>query len=262
MVSILKIFDKPTGPVRTVSLLSRRIGAILSLTDEDRQALAILEANPCGVGKSKVLIEMSGDGTRPVVLLSGFVVVSRSSSSGERLIIDPMIPGDLGKLRSIVLERANIYFDSISDVAISRFHPKTYYELLMKQPRLGTTLMLANAVDRSLLAERLLQYWAPQRLSAPRLFFLELLMRKRRAGIADGNMFHAPLTLAIFGDLPGMTFEHVSRLMQRLRRCGSVKAERDCFAFSDMEGMAKACDFDPLYLHLSDHPEEKQNDRC
>ena len=259
MASILKIFDQPSDSARTESPLSRRIDAILSLSDEGHQALAVLEANPSRIGKGKELIEMGEDGTKPFVLLSGFVIVSRSNSSGERLIIDLMIPGDLGNLRSIVLERADMYFDSVGDVAISRFHPKTYYELLTKQPRLGTALVFANAVDRSLLAERL--YSIGRRSGYQRLghFLLELLMRMRRAGLADGNAFQAPLTLAILGDLLGMTLEHVSRLMQRLRRSGFVKTERDCFVFPDIEGMAKACDFDPFYLHLSDHPEEKQN---
>jgi CRP-like cAMP-binding protein len=259
MTSILKIFDPPTVSDQIATPLIRRVGAILPLTDEDRRALVELEANPCQMAKGKELIEMGEDGTKPFVLLSGFVIVSRSNSSGERLIIDLMIPGDLGNLRSIVLERADMFFDSVCEVAISRFHPKTYYELLTKRPRLGTALVFANAVDRSLLAERL--YSIGRRNGYQRLghYLLELLMRMRRAGLADGNSFEAPLTLAVLGDLLGMTLEHVSRLMQRLRRDGFVKTERERFAFPDIDGMAAACDFDPFYLHLSDNPEEKQN---
>lgn len=259
MASILKIFETPVVPDQLVTPLTKRIGAILPLTVDDRRALVELEANPCQIAKGKELIEMGEDGTKPFVLLSGFVIVSRSNSNGERLIIDLMIPGDLGNLRSIVLERADMFFDSVSDVTISRFHPKTYYDLLTKQPRLATSLVFANAVDRSLLAERL--YSIGRRSGYQRLghFLLELLLRMRRVGLADENVFQAPLTLAILGDLLGMTLEHVSRLMQRLRRGRFVKIERDRFEFLDLPGMAAACDFDPFYLHLSDNLEGKQN---
>ncbi|MEX1108714.1 MAG: Crp/Fnr family transcriptional regulator [Dongiaceae bacterium] len=228
------------------------------MTDGDREALAALEANPIKIPKGKELIEPGEDGTKPFVLLSGFVIVSRSSSAGERLIIDLMIPGDLGNLRSIVLEQTDMFFDSASDVTISRFHPKTYYELLTKQPRLGTALFFANAVDRSLMAERL--YSIGRRSGYQRLghFLLDLLARMRRAGVADENSFRAPLTLAILGDLLGMTLEHVSRLTQRLRRAGFLRTERDLYEFPDLEGLAKAADFDPFYLHLKENPEAKQ----
>ncbi|MEX0807415.1 MAG: Crp/Fnr family transcriptional regulator [Dongiaceae bacterium] len=231
----------------------------MPLTADDREALAELEANSLKLPKGKELIEPGEDGTKPFVLCDGFVIVSRSSSAGERLIIDLMIPGDLGNLRSIVLDRTDMFFDSISDVQISRFHPKTYYDLLTKQPRLGMALVFANAVDRSLLAERL--YSIGRRNGYQRLghFLLELLMRMRRAGLADDNSFQAPLTLSVLGDLLGMTLEHVSRLMQRLRRDGYIKTVRDRFEFPDLDGMAKACDFDPFYLHLSDNPESKRH---
>jgi len=257
IAGILEILTGKSEKPPTETPLSRRVSSIIRLTADDREALAGLEANSLKLPKGTELIEPGEDGTKPFVLREGFVIVSRSSSAGERLIIDLMIPGDLGNLRSIVLERTDMFFDSISDVQISRFDPKTYYELLTKQPRLGTALVFANAVDRSLLAERL--YSIGRRSGYQRLghFLLELLMRMRRAGLADDNSFQVPLTLSVLGDLLGMTLEHVSRLMQRLRRDGHIKTARDRFEFPDVERMAKACDFDPFYLHLSDNPEDK-----
>ena len=60
-----------------------------------------------------------------------------------------------------------------------------------------------------------------------------------------------PLTLSTLADLLGMTLEHVSRLMQRLRRSGLVRTDRDRTEFVDIDALAKECDFDPSYRHRS-----------
>jgi DNA-binding transcriptional regulator LsrR (DeoR family) len=83
-------------------------------------------------------------------------------------------------------------------------------------------------------------------------------MRMERAGLAEGNAFRAPLTLSTLADLLGMTLEHVSRLMQRLRRNGLVRTDRDLIEIVDIDALAKACEFDPAYLHVAENPKPLQ----
>jgi DNA-binding transcriptional regulator LsrR (DeoR family) len=85
-------------------------------------------------------------------------------------------------------------------------------------------------------------------------------MRMERAGLASGSSFRAPLTLATLADLLGMTLEHVSRLMQRLRRNGLIRTDRELIEIVDIEALAKACDFDPSYLHVSENPKPLQRE--
>lgn len=236
------------------SPLVRRLSAIVPLEDEDVRALETLTVSPRDYPKGAELIEVGDEATRPFVLLDGFVIVSRSGNDGDRMIIDLLIPGDLANVRSIVLERTDMFYAAASGVTLSRFGPKTYFDLLTTRPQLGTALVFNGAVDRSLLAERL--YSIGRRSGYQRLghFLLELLMRMERAGLAEGNTFHAPLMLSTLADLLGMTLEHVSRLMQRLRRSGLVRTGRDRIEIVDIDALAKACDFDPSYLHRSEQP--------
>jgi CRP-like cAMP-binding protein len=234
--------------------LARRLSAIVPLEDEDVRALETLTVNPREYPKSAELIEAGDEQTMPFVLLDGFVIVSRSGNDGDRMIIDLLIPGDLANVRSIVLERTDMFYAAASGVTLSRFGPKAYFDVLTTRPRLGTALVFTGAVDRSLLAERL--YSIGRRSGYQRLghFLLELLMRMERAGLAEGNAFRAPLTLSTLADLLGMTLEHVSRLMQRLRRNGLVRTDRDRIEIVDTDALARACDFDPSYLHRSEQP--------
>ncbi len=238
--------------------LARRLATIVSLEAEDRRALDRLARDPRDFPKGTELIEVGDEETMPFVLLDGFVTVSRSGHDGDRMIVDLLIPGDLANIRSIVLERTDMFYVSVSDVTLSRFVPKVYHELLTGRPRLGTALVFAGAVDRSLLAERL--YSIGRRSGYQRLghFLLELLIRMERAGLAEGHSFRAPLTLATLADLLGMTLEHVSRLMQRLRRNGLIRTDRDRTEIVDVDALAKACGFDPSYLHGTERPKPLQ----
>jgi CRP-like cAMP-binding protein len=236
------------------SPLVRRLSASVPLDDEDVRALEALAANPRDYPKGAELIEVGDEQTMPFVLLDGFVIVSRSGNDGDRMIIDLLIPGDLANVRSIVLERTDMIYVAASGVTLSRFGSKAYFDLLTTRPRLGTALIFNGAVDRSLLAERL--YSVGRRSGYQRLghFLLEFLMRMERGGLAEGNAFRAPLMLSTLADLLGMTLEHVSRLMQRQRRNGLVRTDRDRIEIVDIDALAKECDFDPYYLHRSESP--------
>jgi CRP-like cAMP-binding protein len=139
----------------TETPLMRRLSTIVPLEAEDVHALADLGDNPRDYPKGMELIEVGDEKTMPFVVVEGFVIVSRSGNDGDRMIIDLLIPGDLANIRSIVLERTDMYYVSASPVTLSRFGPKAYFELLTSRPRLGTALVFTGAVDRSLLAERL-----------------------------------------------------------------------------------------------------------
>jgi CRP-like cAMP-binding protein len=99
--------------------LVRRLSAIVPLEDEDVRALETLTVSPREYPKSAELIEAGDEQTMPFVLLDGFVIVSRSGNDGDRMIIDLLIPGDLANVRSIVLERIDMFNAAASGSGIS-----------------------------------------------------------------------------------------------------------------------------------------------
>jgi hypothetical protein len=122
--------------------------------------------------------------------------------------------------------------------------------LVLPQP--SAAFLWTGAVSRSLLAKRLYSLGRRDGYHRTGHFLLELLTRLEQVGLAEGASFRAPLTLSVLGDLLGLTPEHVSRIVQRLRRDGFIATRCDHWLFIDRPGMEKACDFDPAYLHTSD----------
>lgn len=223
------------------------------LSDEERWAIAALETRVASFSKGQDLVRPGERDTSPFILQTGYVIVSRNNATGYRMIIDLIIPGDIGNARAIVLSESDMLYTALNDVVVSQIPTPVYFDLMMAHPRSSTALLWAGAISRSLLAERL--YSIGRRNGYQRVghFLLELLTRLESIGLTDGASFRAPLTLAVLGDLLGLTPEHVSRILQRLRRDGFLVTKRDHWHFPDLTRMKEACDFDPSYLH-STHP--------
>lgn len=236
------------------SPLLRRLDHMSPLTAEERQALASLEREPRSFAKGHDLVRPNDRASLPFVVHSGFVIVARYNVTGHRMIIDLLIPGDIGNARAMVLDHSDMFYTALNDVVAAQIPSEIYMNLMLDHPKRSMSLLWTGAVSRSLLAERL--YSLGRRNGYQRIghFLLELYTRMELVGLTDDHSFRAPLTLAVLGDLLGLTPEHVSRLVQRLRRDGLLATQRDQWRIVDPDRLAKLCDFDPAYLHTQREP--------
>lgn len=237
-------FGLTPRPARTFDQVSNDrsvLGSPLSLRE--------LESNPIRFRKSQHLIAPGERHHSPFIVHSGFVAVSRLNKAGDRTIIHLLIPGDIGNLRAVLLGDTEICCTALCDVSASWIPGEAYQELLASNAVEAFDLLRMNAIARSILAERL--YSVGRRNGYQRVghFLLEMHSRMQMLGLAAGDSFRAPLTLAVFGDLLALTPEHVSRLLQRLRRDGLISNERDRWNLHDIPRLTELCDFDPRYLH-------------
>ena len=78
----------------------------------------------------------------------------------------------------------------------------------------------------------------------------ELLLRFRAVGLTDKYAYELPIEQSELGDALGLTAGDVNRVLVDLRREGLVRAEGRTLIVDDWEGLKKAGEFDPRYLHL------------
>ena len=78
----------------------------------------------------------------------------------------------------------------------------------------------------------------------------ELYVRLKAVGLANGHGYEMPLTQAELGDALGLSTVHVNRTLQDLRGEGLITLQGGSVAVLDWEGLRKAGEFDPTYLHL------------
>ena len=79
----------------------------------------------------------------------------------------------------------------------------------------------------------------------------EVFVRLQAVGLTDENECEWPITQAEIGDALGLSTVHVNRSLQELRRDGLIELAGGSLRILNWEGLKKAGEFDPTYLHLS-----------
>jgi CRP-like cAMP-binding protein len=78
----------------------------------------------------------------------------------------------------------------------------------------------------------------------------ELLLRLRAVGLTIDDTYDLPITETEVGDALGLTGTEVKQSLSELRRDGLLRVEDRTFVVEDWDGLKKAGEFDPTYLHL------------
>ena len=75
-------------------------------------------------------------------------------------------------------------------------------------------------------------------------------MRCTAVGVAVDRNFPFPVTQTELGDATGLSLVHVNRTLQELRRDGLITLQAKTVTIQDWEGLQRAAEFDPRYLHI------------
>ena len=240
-------------------VIVRTMGRYVAFSDEEAEALGCLERRPETVRRGAELVSPGRQDSKPFVIIEGCVVEYRLTSSGDRQALDLLLMGEIANLRATILKSTDIYMVASTDSVVSRFSAAEFHRLIAAYPRLGAVMVWRAAVGRSMLAEHLLDVGRRNALQRLGHRLLELLVRMELAGASDGQTLSAPLDLATLSDMLGLTIEHTSRMLRRLRDDGLVDTSGRQIRILDRQRLAELSEFDPSYLHLEGYAKEWDN---
>lgn len=236
------------------SVIANALRGFTSFSATEIGALRQLESRREHIAKGTEIVLPGQKHSSPFVLIEGFVVEYRQDDDGQRQALELMLPGDIANLRSVVLSETDIHMAAASKAVIARFGAQQFYRLISDHPRLGAVIIWRAALGRSMLAEHLVDVGrrnAYQRLGHR---LLELLVCMEWAGLVTDDTLAAPLDLKTLGDMVGLSLEHTSRTMARLREDGLVEVSGRRIRVLDRLRLAEASKFDSSYLHLEGLP--------
>jgi CRP-like cAMP-binding protein len=72
----------------------------------------------------------------------------------------------------------------------------------------------------------------------------------RAVELAQDHSCKLPITQGEFGDALGLSTVHVNRTLQEIRKAKLITLKGDTLKVLDWDGLRKAGEFDPTYLHL------------
>jgi CRP-like cAMP-binding protein len=122
--------------------------------------------------------------------------------------------------------------------------------LMRSHPRLGDLLWRDTLIDAAIFRQWMVGLGRREAYGRIAHLLCELLVRLRAVELVEDHAFTLPVTQAELGDAFGLSTVHVNRVLQDLRGDGLITLRGVSLKVLDWEGLKKAGEFDPTYLHL------------
>ena len=233
-------------------VLIRKLRSISPLADAERQCLLDLPLSVQQIGSDQDIVR---EGDRPSVcclLVEGFTCRYKLTEEGKRQIFSFHTPGDIPDLQSLHLKVMDHSLKTLTPCKVAFIPHESIAQLSRRCPHVGDVLWRDTLIDAAIFREWMIGIGRRTAYTRIAHLLCEVFVRLRSVGLANGNECEFPITQTEIGDALGLSTVHVNRSLQELRADGLVDLRRGILAIQDWDGLKKAGEFDPTYLHLAD----------
>lgn len=238
------------APYSPNQMMIRKLESIITLTDEEKQALQGLPIRVMVFKSKQNIVRVGEQPNQCCLVIEGFTCVYKESYEGKRQIMALYVPGDIPDLQSLHLKSLDINIASISPCKLGFIQHKDLHQLCECYPRLTAVFWRETLVHGSIFREWLLNNGQRDAYSRIAHLICEFKLRLKIVGLAEEKTFDMPVTQAELADATGLTPVHVNRVLQALRADGLIITEKQQITVPDLSKLQEAGEFDSLYLHL------------
>jgi CRP-like cAMP-binding protein len=194
------------------------------------------------------------EGDRPsqcCLLLEGFAYRYKLLEEGRRQIFSFHIPGDMPDLLSLHLSVMDHNLGTLSPGRVAFIPHSALRALTQCHPGIGEAFWRDTLVDAAVFREWMVGIGRRSAYTRIAHLLCEMFRRMQAVGLAQGDVVEIPLTQEVVADALGLSTVHVNRVLQALRGEGLITWQGRVLTVEDWEGLRRAGEFDPAYLHLA-----------
>ena len=234
-----------------LDFLARRMAQRALLTDDDRRAISALPHVTRIVNPNSYLVR-EGEVPRSYCsfVLSGMAFRHKLTVNGTRQIVSIHLAGDLLDLQHLFLNVADHSVQALTELNVADIDREALQEIALVRPEVGRALWVDGLVDASIYREWVLNVGRRDARARIAHIVCEIAVRMHSAGAINAADFNLPMTQEQLGDATGLTSVHVNRTLKALAADGLINHSGRWIAIRDWDGIRRAGDFNPLYLHL------------
>jgi CRP-like cAMP-binding protein len=220
-------------------------------SDAEKRAIAALPVTLRDLKADEDIVREQDRPSQCCVLLEGFACRYKVMPGGRRQISSFHIPGDIPDLQSIHLQ---IMDHSLGTMVASKAafisHDKIR-AFIRAHPRIGDVLWRDTLIDAAIFREWVANVGRREAYQRLAHLLCEVYVRLKAVGLTKGQAYTMPVTQAELADATGLSTVHVNRTLQELRGDGLISTPKNNrVVIEDWEGLQKAGEFDPTYLHI------------
>ena len=236
-------------------LFVRKLASIHPLTEAEQQGVAELPMYVRDIRADQDVVREGDKPSRSCFMLEGFAFrYKMAGEDGRRQIMQFHVAGDMPDLMSLLLPVMDNSIGTLGASKMAFVDHTALRELIRKHPRIGDALWRDTLVDASVSREWLVGVGRRDAYARIAHLFCELFLRMQAVGLADGMSIPLPLTQGTISDALGLSTVHVNRVAQALRANDLITWKRSVLTVNHWDGLQKAGEFDPSYLHLTTPP--------
>jgi CRP-like cAMP-binding protein len=228
----------------------RKLGSVISLSAEEREALDGLPMQWRDLRADQGIVREGDRPSQCCLLLDGFACRYKLLHEGRRQIFSFHVAGDILDLQSLHLDVMDHSLGTLAPSRVGFIPHHSLRALTQHHPRIGEAFWRDALVDAAVFREWMVGIGRRSAQARVAHLLCELVRRMQAAGLAHGYSVQLPLTQEEVGDALGLSVVHVNRVLQRLRGEGLITWESRVLTVEDWDGLQRAGEFDPAYLHL------------
>lgn len=199
------------------SLLARKIGGFVQLSEPELGFLADLQSAPFTLERGKELVHEGQPRQSAYVLQAGWACSFKMLPDGGRQIITFQVPGDCVGLRSTLLRTSDHSFSALTNSVLTRIEAPRLEQMFTEFPYLGAAMLWATSRDEAMIVEHLVSIGRRSAIERTAHFFLELFDRLKLVELTSRDEFDCPLNQYGLADALGLSTIHVNRVLRQLR---------------------------------------------
>jgi CRP-like cAMP-binding protein len=238
------------GALGLTDTLVRRLNAIGPLSAAEKEALELL---PLHVRRFHAHETVVREGDRPAqccVVIDGWVCRTKVADNGRETILSIHLPGDMPDLQSLYLELMDHSISTLTHAVMGFVSHQSLRTLIERHPGLAGPLWRETLIDAAMFRGWVAALTAHQAQGRVAHLICMLYERLKAVGLAGDDRLPLPLTQEQLGKTLGISFVHVNRVMQALKRAGLISLDHRVLTIDDWTALSELAGFNPDYLHL------------
>lgn len=207
------------------------------MTDEEIEFMQSFKAGEMEVEPGTTLLMEGSDSAQLYTALSGMGLRYKSLASGDRQVINFVLPGDFIGLQAGVMRKMQHSVESSTKMTLCVFDRKALWALFKDHPERAYDLTWISAIEEHFLGESLAILGHMNGAERVARAFVRLHDRGEALGLVSSDEMELPYRQQDLADALGLSLVHTNKTLKKLRGDGVA---------SWSKGRLKILDYDRL----------------